>query len=119
MGLMLMRLLVLGTAMHQMQIVVATATGTAVITAAVAQFNSASRGQWIVFTSIIIGIEKFLEPLQELEIVLKTSLNKLINCYYLFSFAIVVVVVVAIVGVPAQYHCGYFVTEMSVSKTHI
>lgn len=79
-----MLLMLLGTTMHQMQIVVTAATATAGLTAAAAaQFDTASRTQWIIFTSIIIGIEELLEPLQELEIVLETSLNKLINWYYL------------------------------------
>lgn len=83
-----MLLLLLGTTMHQMQIIVTAATATAGLTAAdaAAQFDTASLAQWIVFLSIIIGIEELLEPLQELEIVLETSLNKLINWYYLPFF---------------------------------
>lgn len=91
-------MLLLGTTMHQMQIIVATATGTASITAAVAQFNTASRTQWVIFTSIIIGIEELLEPLQKLEIVLKTSLNKLINCYYLFSLPLLLLLLLRLLG---------------------
>lgn len=49
----------------------------------VAQLSAKSCFQWIIFTSIVICIEKFLEPLQEFEIVLESTFDQFIHWNYL------------------------------------
>jgi len=70
--------------MHQVEVVVAAAHATASVAAvsvAVAHLDPAPLGQRIVLATIVIGIEELLKPLEELEVVLETSLNQFINWY--------------------------------------
>ncbi len=45
----------------------------------------------IIFTAIIIGIEKFLKPLQEFKVVLKATTNQFVNWNYLGEFHISII----------------------------
>lgn len=63
------------------------ASSVAAVTVAVpiSQLDTTSLGHRVVLAAVVIGVKELLEPLKELEIVLKASLNQFINWYDLCS----------------------------------